>query len=31
MQKAIVKIDLKISTLKLKQENAKPTQTTWSI
>ncbi len=28
MQKAIVKIDLKISTLKLKQENAKPTQTT---
>jgi hypothetical protein len=28
MQKSIVKIDLKISALKLKQENAKPTQTT---
>ena len=28
MQKSIVKIDLKISALKLKQENEKPTQTT---
>ena len=28
LQKSIVKIDLKISALKLKQENEKPTQTT---
>tara|TARA_B100000989_G_C19474944_1_gene442464 strand:+ start:481 stop:771 length:291 start_codon:yes stop_codon:yes gene_type:complete len=27
LQKAIVKIDMKISALKLKQENSKPTQT----
>tara|TARA_B110000037_G_scaffold130653_1_gene148463 strand:- start:492 stop:782 length:291 start_codon:yes stop_codon:yes gene_type:complete len=28
MQKAIVKVDIKIAALKLKQENSKPTQTT---
>lgn len=28
MQKAIVKVDIKIAALKLKQESSKPTQTT---